>query len=426
MSYKRKVEFVSLERTCKTVQNPCRGWYEIYSFAIEEDIDYEQLVWCLREDETLALVIIDISAFKDEPLSDTAICNLENCLTFFGRSNKNVILRITYDRAGCAKQSEPYSFSTVLMHMTQLGEVIEKYSKIIFLCQGLFVGNWGEMHGSAYLSYERIKKMYETLYLSTHGKVIISVRKPVQWRYIVDLENKKNNKNILGLFDDGMFGSRTNLGTFGNIKKSKKKWNESWDISDELKFQDDLCMTVPYGGEAVWSEYADNLTAGFFVERLRKSHVTYLNCAHDKRILDKWKNITYEGMSLYDYITVHMGYSLKIDKIKYNKTGKKIKVSVSVRNNGFAPLYEKSIIILCLVTYAGKCFPCRVNNDYPLLCCRTYNFKFEIPFENGEIYIRMQRQSDEAKIAFTNLFDSISDEYGCCVGRITSQHKECL
>jgi len=432
------VEFTLLDTTNKQVLNPGRGWYEIYGFEIEENIDFDELVWSLRDNETLALVIIGIGAFKDEAISEEAIKNLDSLLSFFIDNHKDIILRITYDREGRARNREPSFFSTVLLHMSQIGKVIKKHKNGIFTCQGMFVGNWGEMHGSDYVSGECIRRMYATLSAATEGMVTLSVRKPAQWRMVFDSEIRKPNsvakrlfnrshfekdeeKCVLGLFDDGMFGSRTNLGTFGVVGRKEAKWDEVWEVSDELEFQDNLCMNAPCGGEVIWSEYSDKLSADDFVERLKKMHVTYLNCVHDERLLNKWKTMEYKGMNLYDYIGIHMGYSLVIEEFKYKTNGKSIKFAVKVKNDGFAPLYAKGIIKMTLVDAVNLSFSDKLDVDYALLPDKIYDFQFELPAKRGNIYMKMQRQSDESEIVFANIIGEKYGTYGTYIGKVTVQ-----
>lgn len=49
-----------------------RGWYSIYTFQAEQKPDFEDLKWCLQENESMALVIFDIGYFKNKALSKDA------------------------------------------------------------------------------------------------------------------------------------------------------------------------------------------------------------------------------------------------------------------------------------------------------------------------------------------------------------------
>ena len=91
-------------------ENPERGWYEIYTFPVEEKIDPQELKWSLHEQETLALVLLDLQKFREKPLDEQAIYNIKTILYFFASHKKDVILRPVYDREGKGLEAEPESF----------------------------------------------------------------------------------------------------------------------------------------------------------------------------------------------------------------------------------------------------------------------------------------------------------------------------
>ena len=113
-------------------------------------------------------------------------------------------------------ENEPSSIKIVKSHMKQLGSIIcEHMSKKeslpgkILVHQGLFVGSWGEMHGSKFLSEARMKELSDTFLEATKGSCPIAVRKPVQLR---QLSCQKTASNInFTLFNDAIFGSETDL-----------------------------------------------------------------------------------------------------------------------------------------------------------------------------------------------------------------------
>ena len=90
-------------------ENPERGWYEIYTFPVEEKIDPQELKWSLHEQETLALVLLDLQKFREKPLDEQAIYNIKTILYFFASHKKDVILRPVYDREGKGLEAEPES-----------------------------------------------------------------------------------------------------------------------------------------------------------------------------------------------------------------------------------------------------------------------------------------------------------------------------
>ena len=85
---KRKWEFqkANLIESTDELSNPVRGWYRIFPFYVEERPDFVALMWCEKESDTIALVIINIGAFRDEKLSAEGFTKLKQ---------KNIINYIT-------------------------------------------------------------------------------------------------------------------------------------------------------------------------------------------------------------------------------------------------------------------------------------------------------------------------------------------
>lgn len=61
MKVKQKWEWVpeELPESTEELENPARGWLEIYTFQAENGINPLELRWSLRTGETLALVLIN-------------------------------------------------------------------------------------------------------------------------------------------------------------------------------------------------------------------------------------------------------------------------------------------------------------------------------------------------------------------------------
>ena len=72
-----------LEESCWNPPNPARGWYAVYTFPAEQKIDPEELKWSLRDGETVALVLLDIGAFRDRLLDKEKLDNIREILLFF-------------------------------------------------------------------------------------------------------------------------------------------------------------------------------------------------------------------------------------------------------------------------------------------------------------------------------------------------------
>lgn len=354
-----RFELADLQENTSYLHNPSCGWYRIYPFEIGQKQDFEELYWCLCEEEGLALVLVDIGEFRDDALTEDALGNLAQILQFFAKHGKEIILRVTYDRKGRGMECEPDFVKTVIGHMQQLGAVIKGYRENILLVQGILVGNWGEMHGSKFLSQERLRQLMNT-WQQALGSIPIAVRTPQQWRMLHPVGAAPGEDNI-GLFNDGMFGSADDLGTYGWQGKEEAGWRGKWRRGQELEFTGRIGNVVPYGGEALGisdgrqgqapSKGPWAVTHREMVEEMRRAGVSYLNSTHDAQRLEQWKQERWEeagiwnGKSVYDYVGCHLGYRFVVRNVEL--MGKReLSLKITVENTGFSTMKEPAELAL--------------------------------------------------------------------------------
>lgn len=347
-----------LTETTEELKNPARGWYQIYTFLAEQEPEFEEFKWSLDRQDTLALVLIDIGSFRKMDLDETVLERIRRILDFFEENRYDCIVRVVYDHEGRAFVREPADFAQVKRHMRQIGNLIGRQASSVFIFQGMLLGNWGEMHGSRFLNAERMLKLAEILRRQKAPQTFLAVRRPVYWRSLHGGQKRKilDCSDNMGLFDDGIFGSESHLGTFAEEEETKQVWDEPWSRKQELEFEHELCRQAPNGGEAVYNGgYVRMLTPKKTVEDLRKMQITYLNKAHDTRLLDIWKEWSYPGQdvwsgkSVFDYVGAHLGYRFLIRSAAVSRVkgeSEKYRVTVEIENIGFAGFYQEAEICL--------------------------------------------------------------------------------
>ena len=383
---------VCLKESTRALKNPGCGWYHIYTFDLSKESSKESFyIDC--EEEELVLLIIDIHAFRGcEQIPKEALEYFSSILTFFEQHDKGIILRIVYDTKGRGMENEPSSIKIVKSHMKQLGCIICEHTSEkkslpgkILVHQGLFVGSWGEMHGSKFLTEARMKELSDTFLEATKGSCPIAVRKPVQLRILsyqkeasAPLQNASNTN--FTLFNDAIFGSETDLGTYGTIRQSavpenSEKEKTPWAREDELtwqktKLQQSFCGGEVLGGMNTLSESSGNkdqpqktLDWQQVVADLAKMHVSYLNSIYSKEVLDDWKaqRIMWNGeeISEYDYIGRHLGYRFVVTQVKISCVSPEKKkqtqsqisenvITLTIKNTGFANMCEEAVCRLIL------------------------------------------------------------------------------
>ncbi|MDK2809213.1 MAG: hypothetical protein PWP24_1950, partial [Clostridiales bacterium] len=166
----------------------------------------------------------------------------------------------------------------------------------------------------------------------------------------------------LGLFNDGLLGSDTDLGTYGTIPKiSSTQTNDRWTKEDELAFQSMLCQYVPNGGEVVIDNPLNDLSSA--IETFYQMHLSYLNSVYDPAVIQKWENTKYSsndifnGISGEEFMKSHLGYRYVLShaSLSFHPIfDRSATFSVSIKNVGFANSYKKFNVFLKLVNQETK------------------------------------------------------------------------
>jgi hypothetical protein len=369
--------------------------------------------------DQLAFVQFDIGRFRDLPISESALINLDRILRFFRSHRQEVILRVVYDRIGKAIEKEPSFFSRVKEHIMQIGPVLEANATAIYTTQGVFVGNWGEMHGSKFLKQENLVELVHTFLDATSRTCFLAVRRPMQWRQIFkkDIYRETEDENVpdrirehmTGLFDDGMLASESDLGTYGIKKRSDAVWREAWCRKDELDFQDNLCKHLPNGGEVVRGEYINSPKD--VVAVFQKMHISYLNGTYDSKVLGSWDKITFgktqpfKNVSLHRYIGEHMGYRFVLQKVQLKQKQSRM-LLIDIENVGFANIHEDAWVYLLIRRLGGDERKIFLSTDVRMWNSQeTITISKELPpLAQGQyqLYIGINRKKDGRIVQFAN------------------------
>lgn len=243
-------------------------------------------------------------------------------------------------------------------HIRQIAPLINEYADTIFCVQGLFVGDYGEMHDSAFVNDADMSALLNLLAEQVDPRIFLAVRTPEQWRNLTGVSNPSRSRQTelssrVGLFNDGIMAGDTDFGTYAESGRAK-----------ELSFQNVLCQIVPNGGEVVGgdkmvndgrtetivslenSEQAPDIST--VINTLRTMRITYLNPEYDSAVIDGWKQAEYEGQNAYDYIGAHLGYRYELagceGKVRHrfrDLFAPSMDFTIMVDNTGFAPAYRR-------------------------------------------------------------------------------------
>ncbi len=416
---KKKTRFyqADLIETSRTLGNPGCGWYHVYTFFVISQDQQKSSLYLDEgsENEQLVLLLMDIGAFRKQELSGAALSYVEEILRFFQKNNKQMILRFAYDTEGKGAEKEPQSLSLVKQHMKQIGGLVRKYAKEILLLQGIFVGSWGEMHGSKFLYQKAMAELVNTLYKATEKSCYLAVRTPAQWRAILAYKGTEPGlADRLTVFNDGIFGSSTDLGTYDTGNRKEKGDLVPWSREEELLWQNDLLKGKPNGGEVLLGDPPVGYEKA--VEDLRQMHLSYLNSVHDLKQLRFWRNETvkergcWRNLSGYEFIGRHLGYRFTIADARVLKKGQ---LRITIENCGFAELCAETECFLILETKDGSASYQLIDTDArKWMSGEKTILRADLPQEAAEercrLFLRLKRKCDGTVICFAN--DSVGKD----------------
>lgn len=411
------------------LSNPYRGWYTIYGYRLADNITYnaDTILENIKTntDTRLVLVQINLMDYRKSDLNSHALEQLETILSAWESTDKTLILRFLYDWDGLASKTEPDDIAVVQNHMSQVSTILDHHTSLIYTLQGIFVGNYGEMNHSRFMDKESVLLLSRHLADVMDPAIFLSVRTPALWRQITASETPPAAfGSRIGLFNDGMMGSENDCGTYGDSSDSSEH-NEKKSRSDELAFQNKLCLYVPNGGEVIIDNPYNDLDAA--IKDLNTMHVSYLNTMYDPEVLDKWKSSTYTGEGIfngtsgYDFIGSHLGYRyvLRSTSVKFNTfRDKSATLTIALDNVGFANCYKQFDVTLLVENKNTKdSLTIPVHTDTRnWLAGQTTSLQIPLPIRNYEtgtydIYLSVRDRDSDSEILFANTGNHVSDGY---------------
>lgn len=435
-------EAAAMEENSEILNNPYCGFYHLYGYLLSEEGREPAQQWCenmlANDSQSILLLQINLKNYSGSPISNSALDQLDTILSTFSGADRQLIVRFLYDWEGNALQTEPASQERILSHMKQVAPVVNRFSSHVFLLQGIFTGNCGEMNQTHYGDREHLTLFMETLASVTSPDIFLSVRTPQHLRIITGTRTPLDSSQAytgglparLGLYNDGMLGDVYDCGTYDDTPfAGTSDPAEKGTRSEEIRFQNQLCLYVPNGGEAVLDNPYNDLNRA--VPDLRQMHVSYLSADHDSSVLDKWKasqfqgtpGDPFDGADGYDYIAAHLGYRYVVRNSWVTGTEgfrPRPALHITVENTGFSPAYRSfDTEILLHNTSSGEkiSLPVAFDNrtllpDKPQTLSVSMDIK-SIPAGTWQLSLSMTDQSTGISIQFANGGQSSEEDVVC-------------
>ena len=320
------------------LNNPSRGFYKQISSTKLKSL--EEL------DENIRLVLLEYSIvdFKETALSEEKLAELETFLSMGEKKGVKFIFRAAYGFTSESDENDVDDIEIVKTHIKQIAPIINKYSNVIYCVQAGFIGPWGEWHSSLLFKDKSDEEqiivrntVIETLLQEIDSDVPIGIRRP---SFIIDAKNNGIDVSRLGVHNDGLFASESDLGTYKEKRETEiNQWNKM--------------VSVPTnGGEmpavSEWSK-PERVNAEMY-----KMKISYLNAFYNKEVLEDWNKNIFMGENALKYIEKHLGYRLSLSEISVPETifpllyPHYVPLEFELVNSGYATIescYKAEIIV---------------------------------------------------------------------------------
>lgn len=321
------------------VKNQYSGTYT-QAGTSQSSLDY--LKTELAENPEISMVLFAYNLddeWEMEKIPKEKLDNLENSLSFAEKFGIPVIVRAAYDFKG--EQRDP-EFPIILSHIKQISEVLNRHKDCIAGVQAGMLGVYGEWHSSKYMDdvYYRLE-VIKTWLDCLDESIFISVRRP---KFIRDAEEHGIDISRISFYNDGLFASDSDLGTYvGDYdRKADLKW-----VNTKIK--------IPFnGGEMPYVTEFSSINN--VVKEANLLHLTYLNYWYNREVWNAWEKENYDGISGDQYLLKHLGYRLYVKEMKIQKNFEfrdSFDFEIELKNNGFA-MIDPNMKVYAVLEYDGE------------------------------------------------------------------------
>ncbi|MEZ4452966.1 MAG: DUF4832 domain-containing protein [Nannocystaceae bacterium] len=303
------------------ILNPERGFH---SFADLRTLDGEALDGVLADGHTLIYGQVLIPEYRDKPLDDALLGEVEAGLALVRAKGMKVVPRFHYSDAIDEPDAD---LERILGHIDQLGPLLEANADVILTLQAGFVGAWGEWHSSqnGLDAPGPRKEILDALLAALPVDRTVTVRRPSfkedAYGGPLAAETAHDGSALarVGHINDCFLASDDDFGTYQLPGEKDYAIADAW--------------FVPVGGEtcAVNPPRSECPSA---LDELALLHWTHLNADYHPGVLDGWA----QG-GCYDAIACRLGYRLAVRGLRHLESaspGETVPVAFDLVNDGFA------------------------------------------------------------------------------------------
>ncbi len=338
-------------------RNPERGFTEEMSRKVS--VNKPNVVkgnlsstWGVRYNMTLAVVLYNFNYFKAQDLPDQVLAGFDEDMQELRNYGLKCVLRFAYTESESDKVDATPDW--VERHLQQLAPHLESNKDVIYVVEAGFVGVWGEWYYTTNYGNEtqhlnpNRRRVVDALMLRVPADRFVLFRYPTtKFDYFgseeplpADSAFTGTTRARMGYHNDAFLHNWGNMGTYA-----------SDDLDDDPAVRQFIAtetLYTPNGGETNIDD--DNALAEsrytLAPSEMATYHWSFCGSSYATPVTSRWRN-----SGLFDTLNVHMGYRYNLIDAQLSDSaapGGKANVTIRLRNDGYAPIYNERHVFLTL------------------------------------------------------------------------------
>lgn len=296
-----------------------------------------------RETQSLVVLIYYLQAYRTTALSENMLLGFDTDMQILRDNGFKCVLRFAYTE----DNNNDATPEQVVAHLAQLKPYLTKNADVIYVLEAGFVGQWGEWYYSSHFGNEtqqlnaNRRKVVDALLDACPNDRCFLVRYPlIKTQYLGDEQALTaehayagDARARIGHHNDAFLSDYGNHGTYG------RDGNGASDDPILRAYIAQETLYVPNGGETNADDNWAKKVYSNAEKEMRDYHWSFCGAEYSRAVTDRWRN---DG--IFTTLDKCMGHRFQlIESIWPDNTtiDTELSVSISLKNTGFAPLYNK-------------------------------------------------------------------------------------
>lgn len=335
-------------------KNPERGFTEEVSYKVS--VTHPNVVkgnvtenWGGSNQMTLVMVLYNFNRFKAEDIPAEVLAGFDEDMQELRNYGLKCVLRFAYTESQSDKVDATPEW--VQRHLEQLKPHLAANADVIYVIEAGFIGSWGEWYYTTHYGNEsqhmnaNRRLVIQYLFENAPEDRFILFRYPMIKTEYLDDENpltdaeafQNTQKARMGCHNDAFLNDWGNDGTYASNNKSDDPNVRAY-VAQETFY-------VPNGGET--NVESNTLAEKVYTKapaEMSQYHWSFCGKSYATQVTSRWRS-----SGIFDTLNVHMGYRYNLMKALFSDEavpGGKANVVISLRNMGYAPIYNERPVYL--------------------------------------------------------------------------------